>query len=304
MFTLDPEAPNIVPTKYRQVALSDVDIPLDEATLVDHFLGKEAYMRTRFIVVRNGDETAFVEVDRPPSDELFSEISDVRLLAGPDECAYACHEATDVGIPSQLAMIAEQHPDRRCVVVEGMYSHVSFILNPQPLRINVLDIVPPEPSKLFNQAQRLLQVAEDLPPIILTLHAIDSRDVLAADAPDAGRVLLPCQVTGVDFGEVDVKFLDQRPERSDWTVLGCERTRQIHEWFYDSPADFVDICPRRFLADDPSSDVFTFTRCCLLEEGMETGDRTLLVPWGSTLDEVRRGIDKIVQAEGFNWTSA
>lgn len=303
MFTLDPDAPNVVPAKYRQVALSNVDIALDEQALISHFLGKEAYMRTRFIVVRNGGDTAFVEVARPPSDELFSEIAEVRVLAGPEECVYVCDAATDVGIPSQLAMVAERHRDRRCVVVEGMYSHVSFILNSQPLRIRVLDIVPPEPSKLFNQAQRLLQVAEDLPPIVLTLAAIDSRDILAAEAPDAERVLLPCQITGVEFGAVDVDFLDQRPDRADWTVLGCDRTRQIHEWFYDSPSDFVDICPRRFIANDPGSDVFTFSRCCLLQEGMEKGDRTLLVPWGSTLDEVRRGIDKIVQVEDFTWTS-
>jgi len=303
MFSLDPAAPNVVPAKYRQVALTHVDIALEEDTLIAHFLGKEAYMRTRFIVVRNGDDTAFVEVERPPSDDLFSEIAAVRLLAGPDECAYVCDAATDVGIPTQLAAVAERNPDRRCVVVEGMYSHVSFILNPRPLRIAILDIVPPEPSKLFDQAQRLLQVAEDIPPIILTLEAIDSRDVLNAEAPEAKRVLLPCQVTGVDFGDIDVDFLDRRPEHSEWTVLGCERTRQIHDWFYDSPVEAVDTCPRRFLPSDSPSEVFTLSRCCLLQEGMEHGDRTLLVPWGSTLDEVRRGIESIVRSEGFTWTS-
>ena len=304
MFTLDPMAPNIVPIKYRQVALSHVpvDIDLDEASLSAYYLGKEAYMRTRFIVVRRGADTAFVEVDRPPSDELFSDITDLRLLAGPDQCVYVSEPHVDVGIPSQLALVADRFPDHSCVVVEGRYSHVSFLLNPRPLRITIVDIVPPEPSKLMDQARRLLAVAEDLPPIVLTAETIDSRELLTAESDDATDVLLPCQATGVDFGDAEVAFLDQRPERRDWTVLGCERTRQIHEWFYGTPARSIDTCPRRFLCDERDAAGTTLTRCCLLQDGLEQQRRTVVVPWGATLAEVRGGLLAVIASERFAWT--
>ena len=46
------------------VAVTSFDGELDEGALARHFVGREAYRRTRFIVVRNGDETAIVAVQK------------------------------------------------------------------------------------------------------------------------------------------------------------------------------------------------------------------------------------------------
>jgi len=315
VFTLDIHASNIIPAKYRQVAISDFDHELTIAVLREKFIGREAYMRTRFIVVRSAGQTALIEVDRAASDELFSIIEDVRVVAGPDECVYVEDRTIDVGVPSQMARVADRYPGARCVVVEGLYSHVSFLLNPQPFRLNVLDIVPPAPSKLFDQVQRLLDIGEELPPIVLTCEAVDARDLLDEHADDRGQasstVLLPCRATGVDFGTRRVEFLDQRPtpppsgdesESPDWTVLGCERTRQIHGWFYGVDAPSVDTCPRRFLSDERDAEGVTMTRCCLLQEGMEQRGRTTVVPWGSTLGEVSEAVRALIASEGVAWT--
>lgn len=299
-FELDPSSPNIVPIKYRQVALATVDFELSEELLQEHFVGREAYMTTRFIVVENRAGVALVEVAKAPSTELFADIVALRLLASPGECVYISNPDADVGIPSVLARIAQKEPAARCVVVEGLYSHVSFILNPAALEILVLDIVPPEPSKLMDQAQRVLSVGEDLPPIFLTSSTVDSRQLLQAEGGEAENVLLPCSATGVDFGETNVSFLDERPDKVDWTLLGCARTRQIHEWFYDDETVSIDTCPKRFLTSE--SNPVMLTRCCMLQEGMEQQGQTAIVPWGSTLGEVRAGIESVVDAADFSWT--
>lgn len=305
MFDFDPSAPNVVPSKYRQVALATVE-SLDPAALQAHFVGREAYMRTRFIIASDGTGTALVEVDRPASPELFSVIEQMRVLAGSEECVYVEAPETDVGIPSQMAVVADAHRHARCVVVEGKYSHVSFLLNPRPLRITVLDIVPPAPSKLADQAQRILDLGENLPPILLITEAIDSRDLLAAESDPAGttadRVLLPCKVSGSDLDAESVRFLDQRPPHEEWTLLGCQRSQQIHSWFYGDRAPLIDTCPRRFLSAERDGDGVTLTRCCLLQEGMERRGRTALVPWGSSLGEVRAAILDLVESEELAWT--
>ena len=158
MFEFEPHAPNVVPSRYRQVALSTGLESLEPSWLERHFTGREAYMRTRFIVARSGERTALIETDRPESAELFSRIVSVRVLAGESECRYVVDPEIDCGVPSELAAVAMRHRDARCVVVEGRYSHVSFILNAEPLVLRVLDIVPPFPSKLFDQVQRTLAV--------------------------------------------------------------------------------------------------------------------------------------------------
>ena len=44
------------------------------------------------------------------------------------------------------------------------------------------------------------------------------------------------------------------------------------------------------------------SRCCMLEEGLEQRDNTVLVPWGATLDEVRRALRLLAGSEDGKWT--
>jgi hypothetical protein len=295
----DPEAWNVVPSRYRQVAVAAVPT-LDPAWLVEHFTDREVYFRTRFVVARCVDRVALVEVDRKPSDDLFTPTLAARVLAGPTDCAVVVDPAVDTAVPSQLAAAAEDIPDARCVVVEGAYSHVSFILNPAPIRIRLIDVVPPGPAKLLDQVRRVLATAEDLPPIVVVPDLVDSRRLLAEayDVPPR-VVLIPCRGSGMDFPGSAVSFLDERPPARDWTLLGCERSNQIHRWFYGNTPQRVDICPRqRLTADGPG----TLTRCCLLQEGFESESSGTVVPWGASLAEVRAAIETIVDRSGIVWT--
>ncbi len=304
MFAFEPDAPNVVPGRYRQVALSTDLESLDPDWLARHFTGREAYMRTRYIVARAGERTALLETDRGPSPDLFSRIEHVRMLAGESECRYVVDDQVDCGVPSDLAAVAMRHRDVRCVVVEGRYSHVSFILNPKPLVLRVLDIVPPFPSKLLDQVQRVLSCAEDLPPIVVEPIMVDSREVLAeADDRTASHILVPCRGSGIDLPGVEVSYLDERPPAADWTLLGCERSHQIHRWFYGKAPRAVDICPIRFVQNQPESGGPMLTRCCLIQEGVEDRKRATFVPWGSSLDEVRRAIEGIVERAEVAWTA-
>lgn len=302
MFAFEPGCANVTPTRYRQVALSTDVESLDSTWLAQHFADREAYMRTRFIVARRGDDTALVEVDRPESSALFSEIRQVRVLATPETCRYVVAPEVDTAVASQLARVAMDHPDAPCVIVEGRYSHVSFLLNPQPLRLQVFDIVPPFPSKLLDQVQRVLDVAEDLPPIVAMPSFVDSRcELNEACDPLPAEVLVPCRGSGIEFAESKVSYLDERPPAADWILLGCERSQQIHRWFYGAPASIVDICPTRFLKG-PHDVARTLTRCCLIQEGVENRPQGTYVPWGASLAEVRQAIDRIVQKVGVPWT--
>ena len=69
------------------------------------------------------------------SDEpLFSPITEIELLAGPDETVEVHAPDVDTGVPTQLARAARGSAgDARCVVVRGRYEHVNFILEPEPV---------------------------------------------------------------------------------------------------------------------------------------------------------------------------
>lgn len=302
IFKFDPSAANIMPTRYRQVAISTDVESLDTTWLEQHFAGREAYMRTRFIVARRGQDTALVEVARPDSSALFSDVERVRVLATPDMCRYVVAPEVDTAVPSQMALVAMEQPETPCTIVEGAYSHVSFLLNPQPLQLHVFDIVPPFPSKLLDQVQRVLAVAEDLPPIVPVPTFVDSRGELErACASLPSDVLVPCRGSGIEFADTKVSYLDERPPEADWILLGCERSQQIHRWFYGSRANVVDICPTNFLSTSRDG-TQTITRCCLIQEGVETRPQGIYVPWGASLAEVRQGIERVVESIGVPWT--
>lgn len=283
---------NLTPDQYRNVAVSEVDFDLHPDALEQFFTGREVYRRTSYIVVISGDDTALIAVDKASEEPLFSPVTRVELVASPEETVLVRDPDLDTGIPSNLAAVAHREaPGRRCVVVVGAYEHVSFIVDPQPLEIVIRDVTPPHPAKLLNQAQRIIDVSEDLPPIRLIADIQDLDALIVGDGP----YLLPCAGAASDRGRADISYLDQRPPKRDWTLIGCTRSQQIHTWFYGEAAPIVDFCPKRRPAPDGA---VILTKCCLLESGMEVRSGTVYVPWGSTLDGVRAGLEAAVALAG------
>lgn len=296
-----PAGPNLVPGRYRGVSVAALPagVGLDEASLRTYFLGRDAYRRTRFVVARSGPDTALLHVTKVSDVELFSPIDGVSLLAGPADCTYLHAPEVDTAIPSALAAAAATVPGSRAVVVQGRYEHVNFIVDARPLRIVVREVVPPEPAKLWDQARRILEITEDLPPIELVSELTDL-GALAARHP-AEHYLLPCRGSGGDVDGARVSYLDEHPPFDGWTLLGCTRSQQIHDWFYGEPVPTVDFCPKRSTSPRPE---VLLTKCCLQEEHTETGPGVVTVPWGSSLEHVREALRTLAGQQEPVWAPA
>jgi hypothetical protein len=293
---------NFIPGRYRGVAVETLDVPLEAASLGEHLVGREAYRTTEFLVARRGDETAVLRVTKAPGTDLFLPIANVQLLAGPDECAYLHAPEVDTGVPTEMAKAAlELAPSKRCVVVQGLYEHVNFILEPSPVPVRVVDVAPPWPPKLVDQARRVLQTAESLPPVELRPDVTDLV-ALAANKPSE-HYLYPCRGSGAAPDGAQVSFLDQRPDEQDWTLVGCARSRQIHSWIYGSEPPSIELCPRKLAAASAASEeaVATLTKCCLLEAGIEQTGSTVTVPWGASLAEVHEGLRALLSSVDPAW---
>jgi hypothetical protein len=295
---------NLVAARYRSISVASVPVPLDEANLREHFLGRPAYRRTRYIVVRAAGTaaagpglTALAEVTRRSDVPLFSEITGLALIAGPDETVFVDAPAADTGIPTSLSEIAaDRAPGARCVVVRGRYGHVGFIVDPAPVRVTVVEVVPPHPAKLVDQARRVLGMAEDLPPVELVPELTDLR-ALAGSHP-AEHYLFPCRA-GTAVAGAAVSYLDEIPPEADWTLVGCARSRDIHDWFYQREVPVVDMCPRNLaLRAAGGRHGAVLTKCCLLEDRIAVAGSLVVVPWGASLAEIREGLGRAVAVAG------
>ena len=285
---------NLVPSQYRNVSVADVPVALDEESLRTHLLGRPVYRRTRYLVVRNRDASAVVEVSKASEEPLFSPVTAMTVLAGAEDTAMVDAPEADTAVPTQLARVAaSQAPGARCVIVRGRYGHVNFILDPAPIRIRVVEVVPPWPPKLVDQLDRVLELAEDLPPVELVPDLVDL-DALARTRP-AGHYLFPCRAGAGKQAPtgpaVPVSYLDEIPERAPWTLVGCARSRSIHDWFYGDEVPVVDMCPRNLAGPAP-----VLTKCCLLEDRVSVDDGRVVVPWGASMAQIQDGLRLAVAA--------
>lgn len=284
---------NVMPDRYREVSLTTLAMPLTKDSIVTFLTGREVYRRTRYVVLHNGEQTALAAVRKASDDPLFSAAEAVDVLALPADTAWVEAPEVDIGVPSELARVArERAPQSRCVVVHGRHSHVSFILDPAAIDIRVVDVAPPYPAKLFDQARALLAVADDLPPVELVPDIADLSE-LAATRPEH-RYLLPCRGSGIEIAESQTSYLDERPPDADWLLVGCQRSREIHRWFYGRDARYVDTCPRRLAG---AGNRPLLTKCCLLEEEeFELVGTRAVLPWGASLTLVRAALGAVVAA--------
>jgi len=282
----DP-APNTITRPYRGLSVQEVAVALTESALLAFLLGREVYRRSEYLVLRNRDETALVAVRKQSEIPLFSPVIEARVLALPEQVVSIKAPEVDAGNATALARLALAHarPGAVAYVVTGRYEHVNFIWRPAPIRVRVTEVVPPTPPKLLAMAEQVVAFDEDLPPIELVLEAVDI-PALAAAHP-ASCYLLPCRGAGTELG-APVSYLDTRPaDRTDWLMIGCERSLQFHRHFYGDEPPRVELCPRRRVA---SLADLTLAKCCLLERGVEYEGTRAVVPWGSNLDEIRAAL--------------
>ncbi len=283
---------NLVPLPYRHVSVQPYEGPMTEQAIVNHLQGKDSYRRTQYVVLEQADQCTVAAVSRDSEGPLFSPITDVSVLALSDTCINVEDTTVDTGNPTALGEKARALglDSTQTLVVHGMDGHVNFIHHPRPLKIKIVDIVPPAPAKLGRLATHVLTYAAGLPPIELITEDITFQD-LAGQAEDAAAYLIPCRASGLDFA-VPTYFLDERPARQDWTMIACERSRQIHRHFYGDDAPCVEMCPRKLPQDKAG---LSLIKCCLLEEHVEIDGNRAVVPWGADLAQVEGALRKLVE---------
>jgi hypothetical protein len=294
----------LIPGQYRTVAFTTVGGDLSQEWLETWFAGHDVYRRTRFVIACSGARVALAEVDKGPArdgDPLFCPVTKVRLLAEPAETMLVTRPDIDTAIPSQLARVAAEHPGHRCVVVKGRYEHVNFVLDSDPAIVHVLDVAPPWPAKFCDQVDRLLDIAEGLPPVLTRPEVVDLQEL--AQAEPARHYLLPCRGGGARVPGATISYLDEVPPPDpDWVLLGCARSRAIHDHFYPGQAASIrqiDTCPARLATAGPvPAGQARLTKCCLLEEHIETRDDTVVVPWGASFELVADGLRAAAELAG------
>jgi hypothetical protein len=160
--------------------------------------------------------------------------------------------------------------------VNGLYEHVNFIHRPQPVIIDVFDQSPPEPPRLLDMARRVL-ANRNFPAVVLNPH-IQSIPEMVRHLGDRS-ILFPCGVSQLKAME-GAFYLDERPRRQDWVLVGCERSLQVDRHVYGDEPERIELCPKRLFK---ANGALALMRCCMIEKSFNLSGHIAIVPWGAEL---------------------
>ncbi|MCL2143574.1 MAG: hypothetical protein FWH44_04885 [Methanomassiliicoccaceae archaeon] len=264
----------------KDVSVKDVDVRLDEDNIRSLMSGWKAYVRADFLILRNGNDHAVVRLKKEGGLELFRKVTGFEIISLPSDTVFADMPDTDVVNIPAMASIQYEHPGKT-VVVRGMFSHMNFVSKMRCERLNVIDSVPPSPSKLGVLVRNALSSGFVEHPIVVNDIIIDIAE--KADGVTTEAVMFPCRASGLD-AKSPVYFLDEAPDVvHSVTLIGCDLSKRIYGSLYRRDVKFINICPADHIAD---RSVRTIVKCCKVKEGHVIDGNVAKVPWGATVPEV------------------
>lgn len=272
------------PEHCREVGIKEVDFLLSPESIVKAWKGKRIYFRTKYLVLRSGDEYCVLGVKSTASG-VMNDVDNIDIISLPDETVWVEDAGVDVLSPTQLVRVALQHPGKT-VVVKGTFGHVSFVKDPEVTRIRVFDVVPPA-SKLVSLVRdvadsQAISVAVDIEEDLVDINAL-------AEDVKTEEILLPCE--GELATEKTVLYLAKGPAVRDPTLIGCEFSKKVARELYGRDLPFIQMCPKRIVN---RTDVPTILKCCELQSGFQIDGNVAIVPWGAKTKDVAQAVEQLL----------
>jgi hypothetical protein len=264
----------------KDISLRNVDFPLNERNISEAVCRFESYVRTEYLVFRNGSDLAVVKLHKKEKEGLFKEVIRIEMMSLPKDTVYVKDPSVDVLNVPALASLQKRHPGKT-VVVEGMFSYISFVHNMDTKRLRAIDNIPPEPSRMRHLVGTALSSGMVDHPVVPEYVDIDLTEKIGLVKTEA--VMFPCRVSGMK-ADMPFYFLDAAPKLShDVTLIGCALSERIYRSVYGENVPFINVCPADAIPDDG---VRTIVRCCAVKEGHVIDGNTAKIPWGATVPEV------------------
>ena len=263
----------------KDVSVREVDFDLTSDMIKEKMSDWTSYARCEYLILKNKEGYAALRIFKEDTIGLFKKVTGFEILSLPGDTDYVKDDSIDVlNIPA-LAQIQSEHLGR-AVVIEGMFSHVVFIKDLKPVILNVIDSVPPSPSKLGVLVKKALDSDFIDHPILLRVKDIDMSEKISEVKTEG--VMFPCKVSGI-VADKPTYYLDGNPElKHEVTLIGCNLSKRIFESLYRKPVEFINVCP----ADNVDGKKKTIVKCCKIKEGHTIEGNIAKVPWGATVPEI------------------
>ena len=296
----------IFPEAYKTVGMSHTDMPIAEVMALDSTT-ESIYFLSEFVLVDAADGYVLYRISHT-GDGLMRNVSDDEVIAWGSQI-YHYPDEVNLHDRTRLLRLADSvckksddnddstnadngNNDYDTVVFTGFDRHVTFIHNPDPsaiLMVDVVDVVPPHPSGLSHIVSKLadagltgeLQMDFDMEYNVLDLSRFEG-----------DNVVFPCTASGLSG-----KCLDSDTICEKSMLVGCEVSNDLFSHLFpDVEYEHVSFCPFK-------SDMFTIrrgflARCCQTANSGLTrinGYDGVIVHWGASMYDVAEALKTLAQ---------
>ena len=276
----------MMPDHCSEVSMQEADFELTREAIDNNLIGKKVYHKTNYLVLRHGSDAYAVVKVSGTGYGMFKTVEQVKVISLPEETSFIKDPKADAFNHNSLSEAAER-AGTKVVVLETEFDHITFVVKEEPIIINLVDVVPPYPSKLLVLAERALRQMTLSRPVRILHRLVDITKLVQAD-----EIVYPCRAT--EMGEHShAKFLHECPVMSDEAVVvGCDISRKIYLSEYKKKPRLVNICPKNFVKDVEGP---TLIKCCLVEGKVDMEGDMAIVPWGVKIEEVREAFRRLIQ---------
>ena len=272
----------IFPDEYKYVGHSR-ELPEDD--------DRRIYFLTKYLIVEHCDGSYSLYAVKHKGEDLLREVESLDKMASGEEIVRYDQE---LNIKDRALLI--DVADRICkgkintVIFTGIDKHLTFVHKPDPsaiIDIEIVDVVPPEPSWLASVVRRLEKsgIFGDL-TIKFSENLTDLRQF------EGENTIFPCSSSGLQGKCLDCDVIEEHGK----LLVGCEISKNLFESrFPEIEYSFVNICPFKSDIFKPSKPFIT--RCCRSEKsGIVTINdiRGAVVHWGASEFDVARAIWDLV----------
>ena len=267
----------IFPSNYRDIGISREKRPKDPI-----------YFATRYLISYERELTIY-EVGT--SGEGFMRCAEtIEPIARGDEI-FEYPEKVDTRNRTKLIDLAWKlcRDGVTTVIFKGPDEHITFVHDPDPLavlEIEILDVIPPEPSWLLHVVEGLDgcgllgDLAVRFKARILDLRRFDGEDVY-----------YPCRASGFSRSLDTDRVLIESPK-----IVGCDISREVFRAMYpEKEFKFLNTCPLINRELEPKGPFIT--RCCKSEnKGPRSfkGYKGYVVHWGDGPSEIAKAVRSLV----------
>jgi hypothetical protein len=316
----------LTPKHCAEVSVINAGKGFSSEKTLEELMGKPTYNLTRYIILResdgrlrSGDRASIIEV-RTEGEDLLKTVVEGKVLAYPDKCVVIADPAIDEFTVNQVvlkAVSARINDEMEAVILSGRNENVTFVfLGEQdlniPLKILLVDTIPPSPSRLEALARRARASEQISEHIEIKSLNVDASEMVKESCKGGRLVFTPCptedplshHISITSFTDIAEKAGSGKPTLSI-DLIGCTLSRvtlnRLKEIMgLNLEVSLRDICPLHAAREvAPRVDVQGFiVRCCKTMESTRVihvrGKPVMVLPWAPAVRDIVKALDDLV----------